>query len=879
MSSTFREQLPRTATALVGRLALLSAVALAPWWFGAVDASVQVWLFVAVGTAVVCALGVFACSPPGDRRVPRAMLPLIAALVLGCIQLLPLGPTILRAVSPHAAEIQDGPASERPAAASDLRAAVGLAGGGARQSISVYPASTRHDLAMLVLGTGAFLAGAFLFRTAASQMWLCAVLAVNGAALGLFGIVQMRTWNGKLYWQVPLSEPCAPFGPFVCRNNAAGLLCLCLAAAVGLVVWRFAKTMATTERGGVVRFFLVVARVAGVLAAVAIAGCIVAGLIVGMSRGGWVAMAGAAAITGVVVCIVQRRIAWLVPFAAIPVVGFGAALWMGLDERVESRLMTLSDLETLSHNRIPLWKNSAVAVGDFWPTGSGLGTYRYIYKSYETKPAEVFFHHVENQYLEALIEGGVIGLGLVLAAIFLVGGAVVRHLRQSPVSTAFAFGLAGTFALSAEMIHSFFDFGLYLPSNMLAFALICGAICGGATRPQGEPKSASPPAGSRELLLPLAVILGMIAATAWGGLHIHRFAMREGALADVPGTPDFADPASAEASLAASLDRVERVIAYRPDDAELHLAAAKLWTDRYRLALLAAARDVVPRKTIQESDWEMSSPGRLRSEAHRLARWGSPGELDSLRREPRIQRYLVPALRHLVSARDACPLSAKIHLRIAELAWLVQPPAADAEWIERACRLVPSYDDLWLYAGVLDLGAGRIDSAWLRWRHTLAMNAHHLRTVLALAESHAGPLEIAEKLLPDSAALLVHVAERQYAGAEYLPVREVLGRRIESLLPAPEWDEAENMYYHGVARRMQHDWAGTIAGLSRAVELRPGEPRWHYELAVELRKAGRLEDALREAETAARLDPPSSGNRRLVEEIEREGAQKEAGPR
>ncbi|NUQ62515.1 MAG: O-antigen ligase family protein [Pirellulales bacterium] len=876
----------QTGAAMLGRLTLLAAVIVVPWLFGGVHASVQVWLFVGAGLALLCSLAVLAGRSPEDRRLPRAAVPLAAALVFGWIQLLPLTPGILRMVSPRAVALRDALTGQPPRQSLTSERS-SLAGSGVRYSISLYPASTRYDLAMLVLATGTFLAGVCLFRTAAARMWLCAVLAVNGAALALFGIIQMRTWEGKLYGRIPLGDGGAPFGPFVCRNNAAGFLCLGLAGAVGLVVFAFLKAASATadrkasppqhEQTRITAIFRRAVRALGLLgamlAALALAGCIVAGIVCGLSRGGWVAMAGAAVGSGLAVCVARRRLAWILPFAAIPVLGIGAVLWAGPDEKVHSRLMTLADWEALSHNRIPHWRETVRAVADFWPAGSGLGTYRYVYKSYETKPADVFFHHAENQCLEALVDGGVPGLGLLLATAVLVAAAAARLLRQ-PSATTFAFGVAGTFAFLAQAIHSFLDFGLYLPANMLVFALVCGAICGGSPVPPAAPPGApgylpQPFTATAQQLRPLLGLAALVVALAWGGFETKRFAAREAALASVPDKVGPAEMDAAEAAVRGSQTCVERAIALRPDDAELRLAAANLWIARYRLASLAALRSSLPRETSLESAWEMTAPDALRSAAHRFSRRGSTSQLAALRRQPLAQQCLLPALEHLFAARDGCPLSAKAHLRIAELAWLVEAPENDAVHIQRACRLGPWYPDLWLRAGVLDLRAGRVDSAWSKWRHSLAVSPEHLATILALAESHAGPMEIAGKLLPDSVPLLVRVAEERYSGLEFLPVRDLLGRRIESILAAGALDEAERFYFLGIARSMQNDSTGSATCLARAVELRPAEPRWRHDLTVQLRKAGKLEEARCEARIAAQLDPSSPTYRRLSEEIDR----------
>ncbi|NLY02889.1 MAG: hypothetical protein GXY83_43110 [Rhodopirellula sp.] len=872
---TFAPELLRTAAALLGRMVMLAAVAASPWWFGGVQPSFQVWLFAAVGVALLCVI-VEKIGTAGAFRVPSAATPLIGALVLGGVQLLPMPAATLRIVAPHTAALRN-----------DLTSQSMPEGDGQLRTISLCPAATRQDLALLTLATGAFLAGLYLFQTSAARMWLCGVLAVNGAALAVFAIVQMRHWNGMLYWHIPLRYGGAPFGPYVCRNNAAGYLCLCLAGAVGLVVWRFSKAAALSgpRQGRTVDRLLqriwAWAGLANILA-LALAGCIVAGIVCSLSRGGWLAMAGGAAGTGIVLCVVRRQLAWLLPFVALPVIGLALVLWMGLDERVPSRMLTFLDWPTLSQNRTHHWRESIRAVPDFWSAGSGLGTYRYVYKPYETKRAAVWFHHAENQYLEALIVGGVVGLGLLLAAIVMVANSIRRLLRGQQPAT-FAFGVAGTLALATQVIHGGLDFGLYLPANMLAFALICGALCSGRIqegsgvffrigRRRRPIRKKTPDPLVRRLspkLVSAALLLGFMTAFVWGGVQTQRSAVREAALDAVPEDVEPANASAAEAEIRRGLDRLQRAIAVCSDDVDLHLAAARLWTARYRLALLATLDSPASQEVSPQSLWDRTAPEHLRAAAHRLAARGLTHELDTLRQQPPVREYLTPAFGHLLAARAACPLSAKVHLRIAELAFLVEDPRCDTVHIRRACRLAPAEPNLWLRVGLLDLQAGRIDAAWSQWRKGLMVGTEHLKTILALAESHAGPMEIAERLLPDSAPLLVRVGQGEYSGLVYLPVREVLGRRIESILPAAELDEAEKRYYSGIARAWQHDVAGSVANLNYAVALRPAEPQWRYALAVQLRKAGNLSEAYCEAQVAARLDPSSGTYRRLLEEIER----------
>src|SRR5207245_2598528 len=60
---------------------------------------------------------------------------------------------------------------------------------------SIYPSATRVELARLVMAIIALYLGTVLFANAKYQIWLWACLALNGAALAFFGIVQQLSWN------------------------------------------------------------------------------------------------------------------------------------------------------------------------------------------------------------------------------------------------------------------------------------------------------------------------------------------------------------------------------------------------------------------------------------------------------------------------------------------------------------------------------------------------------------------------------------------------------------------------------------------------------------------------------------------------------------
>jgi O-antigen ligase/tetratricopeptide (TPR) repeat protein len=873
---------------LLGQLLVLVMIAVTPWFFGGVHPFVQVWMFVGMAGVVVCCTIDQVAAIRKQVQIPLAVLPLLGGLVLGTLQLVPLSPRLLEIVSPTAVNLRKTLVDESEQGQRVSITPSGPVDRDRQQPISLYPASTRHDLAMLVLATGAFLVGAILFQTSAAQVWLCGVLAVNGAILSFFGLVQALSWNGQLYWHFPLTSGGAPFGPFVCRNNAAGFLSLCLAGAVGLVIQTFHQPTRSAENADQMRLFgehssrlaaccqslhQTFARLDGAnTAALALGGCIVAGIVCALSRGGWLAMAGATVGTGITVWMIRRRMNWLWPFVPIAILGLGLVVWCGLDDQVQGRLATFSEWNTLSRNRLPHWRDSLKAVPDFWLTGSGLGTYRYLYKLYDTTYSGLLFYHAENQYLEAIVEGGVLGLALVLAAIVLVMRAACRLLHKPSTRWTFAFGIAGAFAVLTQVIHSLFDFGLYLPANMFTFAVICGALCGHRPIQVGESVATSSElcvsANGRRMAGRFAAFAMLLAGLIWGGVQIQRFATRESALA-YHAIPNPEKAAESDTKLDSALTRIERAILVCEDDAELHLAAAKLRIGQYRMAALKVLQDSVFRKAGLDILWDMTSTDRIRAKAHQLAGSGLDVELQALRQHPLVCQYLIPAVEHLLRARGACPLLPEVHLSIAELACLVEPSENETIHIRRACQLAPGNAGLWFAAGLFELHAGRRASAWQIWRESLAANTQHLEKVLILAQQEASKTEIAQDLLPDSVPLLIQVGRQEYAAAEHAAGRVVLSRRIESLLPTAKLDRAEKHYYRGLALAMRNDRSGAIESLTLATELRPAQADWHYELAVQLFDDGRLAEAHRECKLAAQVEPGSQAYRQLLKKINR----------
>ncbi len=114
----------------------------------------------------------------------------------------------------------------------------------------------------------------------------------------------------------------------------------------------------------------------------------------------------------------------LIPAAAIVgcmlAVSVAAVAWTGMGSAVEKRLAALGSEQKFADARLTNWCDALRATQAFPVLGTGFGTFRFAYRPFQRRHHDVWFQHAENQYLRAQVEGGVLGLILLVAAIAIV---------------------------------------------------------------------------------------------------------------------------------------------------------------------------------------------------------------------------------------------------------------------------------------------------------------------------------------------------------------------------------------------------------------------------------------------------------------------------
>ena len=440
--------------------AVLLMVCLSPWAFGAADPP---WEFLLLGgVGVVLALWGAVMLLEGRltwRKCPVALC-LAALYLLGVVQATPLPPPVLAAASPAAARLygQVLPAQPEALPGGEARAAAPEPPG---STISLYPGATRRELVRLLAVFLLFAAVRNNIASAGAFRRLAVAATANGALLSLFALLQyFSSPHQTVYWAVATGAEV--FGPFICRNHFPFYVNLCVGLAAGLLV-RYGSSAAVLHDSR--RLWVGLALVL-MLAAVALS----------LSRGGLVALAGGAALFLALRLARSPRLARLTGVVLVAGGVIALVAWFGAD-RVKARLATVIDGRAAREDRIPLWSRVMPLAAEYPILGSGYGTFDYLEPTTRTtgEDSGYRYEHAHNDYLEALLEGGVVRLGLSLLALGLVIWLGARAFLRGGDGLA----LGGLFGVAAVAVHSFFDFGLHIPAIAVLTTVVCADLCGG----------------------------------------------------------------------------------------------------------------------------------------------------------------------------------------------------------------------------------------------------------------------------------------------------------------------------------------------------------------------------------------------------------------
>lgn len=288
--------------------------------------------------------------------------------------------------------------------------------------------------------------------------------------LGVSGSIHAAIGLGAKLMQVHLVEIQAldghwheARGLFVNRNHFAAFINLCLVCLAVYPVRSMLKKKLITNMNSTIVLVLdtVLSFRSAILFMIVI--CFSA-LLLSTSRAGVLSLSFSVGFGSLLVMLIDKKSTGLKAIFLLMLMLFILALlWLGGDmlfNRVMSGAFDIGE-------RAEQWQITLSAISDYWLMGAGAGTYEAVFQFYRSSYdglRQVVFDQAHSEYLQILLEQGVIGFFLWMAIIFYVFRILLIQYIQLSSTLMKAVVFCCLVGISAALIQALVDFNLQMPA-------------------------------------------------------------------------------------------------------------------------------------------------------------------------------------------------------------------------------------------------------------------------------------------------------------------------------------------------------------------------------------------------------------------------------
>lgn len=332
----------------------------------------------------------------------------------------------------------------------------------------LLPFATNRSMALhsLLLWTAW---GALLWSASGILLWegaqkrLALTVFVIGLLIAFIGILQRGQGNTSYYGLRPVGGGRNPFGPFVNHNHAANWLVASFVVGAGLLAGRLKPRRDVPVSEWAAKSALMVFILGLSLAAILNTG----------SRGAFNALVLSSLATAILLSVglMQSRIR---RFALLGILALCSIYALFLASNPRWMAVAGGKLDDSASFRVSLYRSSLNLLADFPVFGLGPDAFRATMETYKEPAILYTVDQTHSSWLEAALEGGILGLVLLAASLLAPVAGLGRRLmkEQSPGRLL----CAGWFTASiALIIHGFVESNFLVPANAALLLIVIAA--------------------------------------------------------------------------------------------------------------------------------------------------------------------------------------------------------------------------------------------------------------------------------------------------------------------------------------------------------------------------------------------------------------------
>jgi tetratricopeptide (TPR) repeat protein len=545
--------------------------------------------------------------------------------------------------------------------------------------------------------------------------------------------------------------------------------------------------------------------------------------------------------------------------------------------------------------RIRHWKDTWQATQEMGPLGSGLGSYRHVHRLYTQSNETVVFDYAENQFFQSLVEMGWPGLMIFLGAWALAFRYSLLLIVRGQSNTTIGIGTMGIFLLSSQAAASLFDFGLYVPANMVLMAVLVGMLGYQAHAFAARLKKSN---WLRYRLSNRILQVGLL--IAFGGFTISALNLYRHATIDQLIRRDIklAKRLNGEwdhqrLGITQTSRRIEELTRLlnncRSIDGLNHLG--DLWIHRFRLMSLAVmektsefidtmalANDEKEKEKLLEDAWNLTRIERTRDYIQDLGYNFSQLRAIAVTKEPFISENIPQAYLCFALSRANAPLQPLVHLRLGQLNGMInftpEDPQGSTE-IENAVKLAPSNPQFRLMAGIFFVQSRDLKSAAPHFRRFIELHPLELKLAMdilyARSEFNSNPVPpkaVFEAMLPDDPLTVFNFAKNWCKTDPETKTRAL--NRVDELLVKSDIGEQNRLKLRADVQLERGQIPEAIETMGAILRGNPLDENVRFQMATLLLREKRLPEALHEARELERSNRNHRGYNQLRKQIESE---------